>query len=197
MTATKNLFVVRTGETVWEPVGRLESLSGVPLTDAGRETLRRIGKQLVPHEPTAIYASDGEAEHESAAILSKELGLKVRQDAGLVEIDFGLWQGVTLDEIRHRQPKLVKQWLERPGGAKPSGGESVAEAQKRVCRAVRQIVKRVRTPRPLVVLRPVILALLRCRLENAPLEEAWAYRADDGAWSQYPVTPERLSMSHP
>ncbi|MBN1556405.1 MAG: histidine phosphatase family protein, partial [Phycisphaerae bacterium] len=112
------LYAVQTGETVWEIQKRTDSLAGVPLSDHGRASIERVGKELAPHDPTLIYASGGEAEQETAKLLAEQLGLKVRTDPRLDELDFGLWQGLTTSEIKHRQPKLHKQWLEAPSGVR-------------------------------------------------------------------------------
>jgi broad specificity phosphatase PhoE len=188
----KHMFVIKTQESVWGPAGRFESLADTPLSEEGLVQAHRVAKQLVPHEPTAIYTSDGDTERQIARILGKELKLKPQFDADLAEIDFGLWQGLTIEELSRRQPKLCRQWLETPASAMPSGGEAVVDAQHRICRAVRRILKRVRSDRPILLLRPVVQALLCCRLENAHLDDAWTYSITDPPWKEYTLFPEQL-----
>ncbi len=187
------IFLVQTGETIWEAQQRLDSLAGVPLSETGSETIRRVGKELVPHEPTAICASPGQAEQETADLLARELGLKVRTESALGGLDFGLWQGLTVGEVRHRQPKLYKQWIESPNGVQPPGGESLQQAQDRIRQAVREILKKGKKQQtPVLVLRPIVLGTLRCRLENVELDEIWSRVERDFTWRRYDVDEKEL-----
>ncbi|MBS3821006.1 MAG: hypothetical protein GVY16_03935 [Planctomycetes bacterium] len=180
-------YTVRTGETTWEAESRIESLTGAPLSEAGKERSRRVGLELVPHEPTVVYASSGEAEQEAAKLIAKALGVKVRTDKRLSEIDYGLWQGLTVEEIKRRQPTLYKQWIESPGSVRPPGGETLDDAGHRIAEALRDIVCRERKESPVLVLRPVVLGLLRCRMEAADVDDLWQQVADDFAWASYDI----------
>jgi broad specificity phosphatase PhoE len=185
-------YAVRTGETTWEQESRTESLTGAPLSEAGQERSRRVGLELVPHEPTVIYASAGEAEQETARLLAKELGVKVKTEKRLCEIDFGLWQGLTTGEIKRRQPSLHKQWIESPGSARPPGGETLEEARQRIAAALHDIMKRERKDTPVLVLRPVVLGLLRCMMESADTQAIWQKIDGDFCWTHYDIDPTEL-----
>jgi broad specificity phosphatase PhoE len=192
------LYAVQTGETIWDPQQRVDSLAGVPLSDDGRLCIERVGKELTPHQPTVIYASGAEAERETADLLARQLGVKIRTDSRLDGFDFGLWQGLTNSDIKHRQPKLYKQWLEAPSGIRPPGGESLAEAQQRICQAVRDILKKGKkkekdkSEAPILVLRPVVLGVLRCRLEQADLDDIWKFVGREFTWKPYDVNEKEL-----
>lgn len=183
--------LVQTGETVWEVQQRIDSLAGAPLSEAGRESIRRVAEELVPLVPAAVYAGNGESERETAELLAKRLDRKVVMDVRLGELDFGLWQGLTVAEIRHRQPKLHRQWTEAPGSVRPPGGESLQELQQRLREAFRQIgrTKRKKIPASgaVVVLRPVALGAARCLLEKAELDEIWKFVGRDFTWRTYEI----------
>jgi broad specificity phosphatase PhoE len=189
---TIRLLAVRSGETVWEREQRLESLSGAPLSEQGREVSLRLGKELVPHEPSVIYTASGEAEQQTARLISEETGIRIKVEKRLAEIDFGMWQGLTIEEIKRRQPSLHKQWLEAPASARPPGGETLSEAQKRIHQAIKTIVKKERKQTPVLVLRPIALGLLRCLLEKSDVETIWEKTNGDRPVSQYEVNPEEL-----
>jgi len=188
------LYVVQTGETIWEVQQRMDSLAGVPLSKGGRESIERVAVELGPHKTTAVFASTGEAEKETADLLAKELGVKVRTDPRLDGVDLGLWQGLTISDIKHRQPKLYKQWTEAPSGIRPPGGESLLEAQQRLREAVREIVKKSKkkSDAPIIVLRPIALGVLRCRLEKAELDDVWNFVGREFTWKNYDVHEKDL-----
>ncbi len=181
------LLTVQTGETTWETEARMDSIAGAPLSEKGQEQVAQAGKGLVPRKPTVIYASLGEAEQQTAKLLAKELSVKVKTEEALGEIDYGLWQGLTMDEIKRRQPRLYKQWIESPGSVRPPGGETLIEAQERIWQAVEEITKREKKQRLVIVLRPVAIGLLRCRLSGDPIEMLWQRVSPDMDCQAYQV----------
>jgi len=186
------LCIVKTGQTTFEAERRVESAAGSPLTAQGLEEIRQAARQLVSQNIGAIYASAAEGEAQTAELLAKALKVKVRTEADLREIDFGLWQGLTTEEIKRRQPKVFRLWNEAPTTVRPPGGETLAEAQQRLRLAVLGIIKRHKTGSPLVVLRPVALGLLRCLLEDNPPESIWQQVDPAFVWSSYEMDPKTI-----
>jgi len=172
------MYVIQTGRTVWDEQARIESASGAPLADAGRRDVQVAAAELDVLSITTIYASNGQAEQETARALAERVGAKVRTRKELRELDYGLWQGLTEAEIRHRQPKLFRQWSDAPNSVRPPGGETLPEALDRLKRAVRDIVKRHRNGNAVIVLRPVARALVKCLNNGGEMEGLWQY-ADD------------------
>jgi len=181
------LYIVRSGETIWDREDRTDSLVGAPLTDRGCETIHRVGLELAPHEPTVVFASGGEAERQTAKILGNLLGVKVKTNKTLSEFDFGLWQGLTTEEIKRRQPRLYKQWAEKPSGIRPPNGEILAEAQKRIWTVIGEILKKNKKSTPVIVLKPIVLTLLRCQLKNIPLDDVWNCTPPNFTWESYEI----------
>jgi alpha-ribazole phosphatase len=54
----------------------------------------------------------------------------------LPEQDFGLWQGLTHNEMAERFPRENELFWKTPGSASPPGGESFAQVMERVGRAI-------------------------------------------------------------
>ena len=181
------LYVVKTGQTYWEQQQRLESTVGAPLTDQGARDVQDVARQLVGLNISAMYAAKGEPEHHSAKLLAKMLGLKVRTNSDLRELDYGLWQGLTVAEIKRRQPKVYRQWTENPASIRPPEGETLADAQKRLSRAMKQISRRHKGQDVLLVLRPVALAVLHCLLSDETIDAIWRYVNADFTWASYEI----------
>ncbi|MCK4601801.1 MAG: histidine phosphatase family protein [Phycisphaerae bacterium] len=169
------LYLVQTGRTTWEDQNRVESSAGAPLTEQGADDISAAGRQLLAHNIDVIYASNGETERQTAGLLAKTLGLKVRTNKDLRELDYGLWQGLTLGEIKRRQPKVFRQWTDAPASVRPPDGETLQETQQRLRKATQNIIKRHKGGTVLVVLRPVALGVMRCLFENAAVETLWQH----------------------
>jgi broad specificity phosphatase PhoE len=167
------MYVIQTGRTTWDEQTRVESAPGAPLTASGQRDVQDAAKELASQAISIIYASRGQAEQQTARLIADALGAKMRTNKDLRELDYGLWQGLTAEEIKRRQPKLFRQWSEDPGSVRPPGGETLQEAQQRLGRAMRQILKRHRNGGALVVLRPVALGLIKCLLRRDGIESLW------------------------
>ena len=185
------LFVFRTGQTIWEIEDRLDSAAGAPLTGQGVKAVQDCAGQLAGQEISGIYAGTGEAERQSAELIAGQLGCKVRTVNDLRELDYGLWQGLTAEEIKRRQPKLYRQWLESPASVRPPGGETLSESLGRLRRALGEILRRDGAP-SLIVLRPVMLGLLRCVVRNQPIEDMRQNVDPEFTWACYEMNGNQL-----
>jgi probable phosphoglycerate mutase len=118
--------------------GRLD----VALSGAGRERAERLARTLAAAEPiAAVYSSPLRRALDTAAPLTRELGLEPIVVDDLRELDFGDLEGLTLAEIAERFPGVVA-WTTAPAAVAFPGGESTAALQERSVRAVRGIAGR-------------------------------------------------------
>jgi len=187
------LCIMKTGETTFEAESRVESVAGAPLTANGVEQVQAAARELATQNIEAIYSGSGESETQTALLVGKALKIKVRTETKLGELDYGLWQGLTLKEIKRRQPRVYRQWTESPITVCPPGGETLTEAQKRLSAAVQEILKRhVKNGPPLVVLRPVAVSLVQCALTETDPGRIWAQSDPSFVWSSYEVDENSL-----
>jgi len=129
-------------------VGRLIAgrAAGVRLNATGREQARCLAGQLSrlgagDSAPggrlQAVYSGPLERATETAEILGRELGLPVRVDRGLNELDFGAWTGRPLSELEGdptwRAFNLAREHTRIPGG------ELMSEAVDRAIEALARI----------------------------------------------------------
>ncbi|MDP6637320.1 MAG: histidine phosphatase family protein [Phycisphaerae bacterium] len=188
------LFVVQTGQTIWEVQDRIESVPGAPLTEAGASDVERAADELAACGSgiRAVYACDGESERETACLIAQALGTKVRTEPELRELDYGLWQGLTRDELKRRQPKMYRQWADAPSSVRPPGGETLEEAQERLRAAIKGILKRHKDDAAVLILRPVAVGLLRCLLTNDPVTQIWKHVDNEFTWGSYEMDSQSL-----
>jgi len=186
------LYVLQTGRTVWEEQARIDSAAGVPLAEDGVKDVTSAAHELLGREIGALYACDGEAERQTAELVAEQLGLKIRVEPQLRELDYGLWQGLTIDEVKRRHAKLYRHWLSAPASVCPPGGETVAEAQERLRSAVKGILRRQKDGSVLLILRPVALGLLRCLVAGADADGLWEYVNGNVVWDRYEIDVDSL-----
>jgi len=128
------LLVARHGETDWNLERRWQGHAESDLSAKGREQAKTLGEQLRPRGIAAIYSSDLRRARDTAGIVGDELGLPVRVEQALREVDVGEWSGLTTDEIEARYPEGVAR--RRSGGTGWEQGESVDAMSARIAAAL-------------------------------------------------------------
>ena len=115
---------------------------GLHLADKGRQQAQIVADriaslQTAKRKVAAVYASPMERTQETAAPISKALGLRTRRNAGLIEADFGEWTGAELKAL-----SKLPEWRtvqRNPSGFRFPGGESFIEMQTRICGAIQRL----------------------------------------------------------
>ncbi len=113
-----------------------------PLSDEGREQIRAAGEWLAPMADRidAIVSSPVRRTRESGDLIGELLGgVPVSDDAGLAEMEFGHWDGLTFAEVSERHGDELASWLGSLDLA-PTGGESFLVVQQRVLAARDRLV---------------------------------------------------------
>jgi broad specificity phosphatase PhoE len=136
------LLVIRAGPTEYDRAGRIRGTLAVPLAAAGVAAAERVAAELAASPPDALFTSDDTAAGETGRIVADGCGLKLRRVAGLANLDQGLWQGMLVDEIRRKQPRLYRQWQDNPWAVAPPEGELLEDACQRVEAALEPLVRR-------------------------------------------------------
>ena len=128
------LLLVRHGEIDWNSERCWQGYTDRSLNERGREQARVLGAELSGRPIDAIYSSDLLRARETAEIVAAEIGLEVRVDPGLREVDVGSWSGLAHGEIEASDPDGFRRWQE--GGKGWENSESYEEIGKRVVAAV-------------------------------------------------------------
>ena len=118
-------------------VGRLP---GIRLSAQGHQEACELAGRLASVEFTSVYSSPLERAMQTADLLAAPRGLEVRAEPGLVELDYGDWTGLTLDEVRAR-PEWPGYSAARSRSVIPNG-EGLAAVQARAIQAVTVIAGR-------------------------------------------------------
>jgi len=186
------IFLIQTGQTAWEADSRIESPAGSALTESGARSAETVAGELATAGIKAIYTCPSEAAQQTARVISRALHVKVHTDEAMGEPDYGLWQGLTIAEIKHRQPRLYKQWIDDPTTTCPPSGETIQDAQSRLKGRIANIARKPRNTPAALVLRPVAVGLLRCLFGGVALEQLWQHVDKSFTWAGFEIDVDRL-----
>lgn len=135
------VFLIRHGETDWNKDFRYQGHTDVPLSSTGKIQAKQVAQRLKSESLDAVYSSDLSRAYVTAQIIAEEHGLPVTAFPSLREINYGFWEGLTLNEINLQFPGIRDQWLADPGNYRVPGGESLTEVQHRALAVFREIRK--------------------------------------------------------
>ena len=138
------LILVRHGRTVVNAGGRLQGRVDTVLDEVGREQARLTGEHLRARFPGARVISSPLARAvETAAAVSGDVAV----DGRFVELDYGDWDGLRMDEVPAGQ---WRAWRDDPH-LRPPNGETLAELDARVRPALEDLADAARTGHVIVV----------------------------------------------
>ncbi|MEV0057135.1 bifunctional RNase H/acid phosphatase [Saccharopolyspora shandongensis] len=173
-TPTK-LLLLRHGQTPMSVDRRYSGRGDVALTPLGERQVRAAGKRLAamdgvitPDGIAPVIASPLTRTRQSAQAVVDATGGELHFHDGLLETDFGDWEGLTFGEASEQFPQLHRKWLGDPSIV-PPGGESLDAVYERVTAARDDLLARYAGQTIIVVSHVTpIKALLRLALDVGP-----------------------------
>lgn len=185
------ILLIRHGDVPWLEPRRFRGRAELKLTDAGiaqaEATARRIGASW---QPQAIYASPLGRTLRTAQIIAEPLRLPVQPLELLIDIDYGQWQGLALDEARDRWPAELGLWLRRPDLVQIPGGETLQAVLVRAAQALRLVVGRHPQETVALVGHDSVNRVILLHALELPLARYWQLGQDPCAINRIDASPE-------
>lgn len=168
-----NILLVRAGKTDYDCQNRIQGVLDLPLSEEGWLTVAALAEELHQHQVEAIYAGPDQASQQTAELVSVSLQQKVKTNKDLHNLDLGLWQGMLIEDVKNKQPKVYKQWIEHPETVCPPEGESLSAAQERLQAALDKIEKKHKSGTVALVLAEPLASLLCNLVREDDLGNLW------------------------
>ena len=157
---TTRLFLVRHGATTLSAEDRFAGSTDVELSDEGRLQAEALGRRLANDNIVAAYCSPLGRTVETAALITRALGLRPEPRDGLREIAHGHWEGLTRAEVEAQYAAEYASWELDPFTFAPEGGESGLSVLSRALPVIRAIVVAHQDQNVLVVSHKATLRLI-------------------------------------
>ncbi len=133
------VLAIRHGETDWNVGTRIQGHLDIGLNERGRWQAARLAQALSGEDIAAVYASDLARAVDTARAVAQPAGQQVRTVPGLRERAFGVFQGLTFDEIAAAWPAEAARWRRRDPSFAPEGGEALSSFYVRCVQAAAQL----------------------------------------------------------
>lgn len=186
------IILIRPGTTDYDSQGRIQGKLDIPLNEQGSVEASRLAEQLRGEGIETLYAPDNQPAHQTAEAIAAGLGVKLKRMDQMQNLDHGLWQGMLIDEVRRKYPKVYRQWQEQPESVCPPDGEMLGQADERVRAAVLKLLKRHRDGVIGLVLPEPLASLLRAFVKHAAVGDLWKAAGENAWWEVLEVTPEQV-----
>ncbi len=136
------LYLVRHGETENARPRLYNGHRDVGLSPEGLRQAEEMAARLADLPIQAVYSSDLKRAIRGAEMIATRHGLEAHPDPEFREKSFGIWEGLTYEEVAARYPEQWERWLADPVESRPEGGESYREVADRAVRGLERVLGR-------------------------------------------------------
>jgi phosphoserine phosphatase len=189
------IYMVRHGRTAMNVEVRFRGRRDVPLDEMGRAEADAAARNLAHVGLSAVYTSPLDRAREVAHAITAYHGLPESLDqSGLVNVDYGEWEGLTKEECAERDPEAFRLYAEEPERAVCPGGEALAAAAERVLAALSEIGRSHPGQSVAAVTHGAIVRLAVLGVAGPCEGSDWQFKLPTGSATVFEVRGERVSL---
>jgi len=171
------IILARHGETEWNVEEVFRGRIDIELNETGMKQAALLAEYLGGVKIDAIYSSPLRRALKTAEMIASYHKLEVEIAPGLIDFDYGKWQGLPHQEVKHRYEELYAEWLKNPHLIKMPAGESLSDVRERALNVVDEAVAKHEGTIALVSHR-VVNKVLICALLGLDNSHFWNIRQD-------------------
>jgi broad specificity phosphatase PhoE len=188
------IILVRHGETEWNVDEIFRGRIDIELNETGIRQAELLAECLSKIKIEAIYSSPLKRAMKTAEIISGYHKLDVDIATGLIDFNFGKWQGLSHQEVKDKYKELYAAWTNHPEQVKTPGGESLDDVRKRATGVVGNIIERYKGTVVLVSHR-VVNKVLICALLGLDNSRFWNIKQETCGISIFTYENEQFILT--
>ena len=189
------ILLIRHGETEWNAAELFRGRADIELNENGVRQAELLAEYLKDKQIDAIYSSRLRRARKTADIIAGRHGREVKSAGGLIDIDFGEWQGLSHREVKEKYGELYAAWAENPPRVTTPGGESLDDVRKRVTGVIGEVIARYQGTVVLVSHR-VANKVLICALLGLDNSHFWNVSQDTCGITTFTYENGRFILTH-
>jgi len=187
-------ILVRHGETEWNVGEIFRGRIDIELNETGVKQAELLAEYLSDVEIDAIYSSPLKRALKTAEVIAHPHKLEVVIAPDLIDLDFGQWQGLPLQEVKNKYRELYTEWVDSPDQVTIPGGESLNDVRKRALDVMNEVIAEYRGTVILASHR-VVNKVLICALLGLDNSHFWNIRQDTCGLTTFTYTNERFILT--
>jgi broad specificity phosphatase PhoE len=188
------IILARHGETEWNVGEIFRGRIDIELNETGLRQAELLAEYLSGVKVDAVYSSPLRRALKTAEIIASYHRLEVEIAPGLIDFDYGKWQGLAHQEVKDKYKELYAEWIKNPHLVKMPTGESLSEVRERAMGVVDNIVARYEGTVVLVSHR-VVNKILICALLGLDDSHFWNIKQDTCGITTFTYKNGRLILT--
>ncbi len=188
------IYLIRHGRTALNAQGRFRGLEDPPLDEMGLAEARWASARLAGAGLAIVYASPLQRALGTARIVAGLAGTPVEIARDLVDLDYGRWTGLTLEEAERVDPEGFALFRNDPERATPPGGEPVRRMADRVVRAIQRIAAQHAGAAAAAVSHELPIRFLIGRSRRSDGRSTWRVQVPTGSVTVIDVFPQSMEV---
>ncbi|MFC1952885.1 histidine phosphatase family protein [Chloroflexota bacterium] len=125
------IILVRHGETEWNLTEIFRGTIDVGLNETGIKQAELLGEFMKGLKIEAIFSSPLKRALMTAEPVARNKQLQIETVPALIDLNFGKWQGLPVQEVRDKYEELYSDWVNHPESVEMPDGENLNYVRKR------------------------------------------------------------------
>ena len=171
------IILARHGQTEWNVEEVFRGRIDIELDKTGMRQAELLAEYLSDRKIDAVYSSPLKRALKTAEVIAGYHKLEVGIAPGLIDFDFGKWQGLSHQEVKDKYRELYTEWTNNPQQVRMPAGESLDDVQRRATGVVDEVIARYEGTVVLVSHR-VVNKVLICALLGLDSSHFWNVKQD-------------------
>ena len=188
------IILARHGETEWNVEEVFRGRIDIELNETGRKQAGLLAQYLSTVAIEAIYSSPLKRALKTSEQIASHHKLEVEITSGLIDLNYGQWQGLSHQEVKDKYKGLYAEWLSHPDRVKIPTGESLDDVRQRAIGVVDGVIAKYGGTVVLVAHR-VVNKVLICALLGLDNSHFWNIRQDTCGITTFTCENGRLILT--
>ena len=171
------ILLVRHGETEWNVGEVFRGRTDIELSETGIKQAEILADFLSDVKIDAIYSSPLKRAVKTADTIARYHNLDVEITHGLMDFNYGQWQGLSLKEVKAKYKELYSEWTSHPEQVMIPSGESLQDVRQRVTGLIDEVIAKY-SGTVILVAHRVVNKVLICALLGLDNSHFWNIRQD-------------------
>lgn len=188
-------ILIRHGQTGWNREVRFRGRIDIDLDETGMRQAQAVADRLADSDASVIYSSPLKRAMATAEPIGLRLGLQIVPLEGINDMNFGSWEGRSIDEVKEQDKKLFDMWRYSPEKLRIPGGETLDDVRQRVAATVDDLAAKHDDDTVLLVTHRVVCKVLLCYLLGLDNSHFWQIAQDTTAVNRFQVAGGRSTVT--
>jgi len=162
-----NFYLIRHGQSSWNSdtdADRFNGITDVTLSERGMIQAKLLAEHFSEIDIDKVFSTPLQRSYNTALPIARKKHINPIIVPELIEINFGDWEGLTMQEIKNRYSHDFSAWVADPAANYPTRGESGYQVAARVMPWIADIASGKFSRNLILVAHKVINRIILCHL---------------------------------